>query len=190
MATLEIQQHVLLDCSLPKSSSACFTIISKWCMCDSEPHSMPDCGPSTQLIHTTINTKGWTLSHNLNMTIGLWKGARLTLGEYLWQMEPQMGSVGTNWVFGTQAHLGQKLLKDKLEIAVAVYNPHSRETTFKTKSETPTYRQWSNNGNISRCIRLSVSYNFGKQGLYVKRTNAKADDGGDNIGGSSKGAGM
>ena len=143
-----------------------------------------------QLPDEGINTKGWTLSHNLNMTIGLWKGARLTLGEYLWQMEPQMSSVGTNWVFGTQAHLGQKLLKDKLEIAVAVYNPHSRVTNFKTKSETPTYRQRSNNGNISRCIRLSVSYNFGKQGLYVKRTNAKSDDGGDNVGGSSKDAGM
>ena len=83
---------------------------------------------------------------------------------------------------------GQKLLKDKLEIAVAVYNPHARTSTYKLYSETPTYRQWSSNSTVGRCIRLSVSYNFGKQGLYVKRTNAKADDGGDNIGGTSKGA--
>ena len=137
-----------------------------------------------------IESKGWTLSHNLNMMIALWKGARLTLGEYLWRMEPQMGSVGTNWVFGTQARLGQKLLKDKLEIAVAVYNPHERLSTFKTMSDTPTYRQWRSDSTVGRCIRLSVSFNFGKQGLYVKRTNAKSDDGGDNIGGNSKGAGL
>ena len=138
-----------------------------------------------------IETKGWTLSHNLNMTIGLWNGARLTLSEYLMRMEPQMGRVGTNWVFGTQAHLGQKLLKDKMEIAIAVYNPHSRTTAFKQYSETPTYRQWATSTNYSRCIRLSISYNFGKQGLYVKRTNAKSDDGGDNIGSAStSGGGM
>lgn len=137
-----------------------------------------------------IKTQGWTMSQNLNMTIGLWKGARLTLSEYLLHMEPQMNGVGTNWVFGTQAHLGQKFLKDKLEIAVAVYNPHDRVSTFKNKAITPTYLQWSENSTIGRCIKLSVSYNFGKQGLYVKRTNAKSDDGGDNIGGSSKGAGM
>ena len=135
-----------------------------------------------------IETKGWSMSHNLNMMIALWKGARLTLSEYLWRTEPSMGYVGANWVFGTQAHLGQKLLKDKLEIAVAVFNPHSRETIYKLKSNTPTYIQHSVNGSVSRSIRLSISYNFGKQGLYVKRTNAKADDGGDNIGGTSTGA--
>ena len=144
-----------------------------------------------QLPDEGIDTQGWTLSHNLNMTIGLWKGARLTLSEYLLRMEPQMASVGTNWVFGTQAHLGQKLFKDKLEVTVAVYNPHSQKTIFNTLSETPTYRQWATNTNYSRCIRLSVSYNFGKQGLYVKRTNAKSDDGGDNIGSASaSGGGM
>ena len=135
-----------------------------------------------------IKSKGWTLSHNLNMMIALWKGARLTLGEYLLRMEPQMGSVGTNWVFGTQARLGQKLLKDKLEIAVAAFNPHERLSTFKTMSDTPTYRQWASNSTVGRCIRLSVSYNFGKQGLYVKRTNAKSDDGGESVGAASKGA--
>ncbi|MBR3678271.1 MAG: outer membrane beta-barrel protein [Alistipes sp.] len=135
-----------------------------------------------------IESKGWTMSQNLNMMIALWKGARLTLSEYLLRIEPQMGRVGTNWILGTQARLGQKLLKDKLEIAVAVYNPHARTTTFKQLAETPTYRQWASNSTVGRCIRLSVSYNFGKQGLYVKRTNAKSDDGGDNIGGTSTGA--
>lgn len=135
-----------------------------------------------------IESKGWTLSQNLNMMIALWKGARLTLGEYLMHIEPRMGSVGTNWVFGTQARLGQKLLKDKLEIAVAVYNPHARLSRYDSRSETPTYRQWASNRHIDRSIRLSVSYKFGKNGLYVKRTASKSDDGGDSIGAASKGA--
>ena len=135
-----------------------------------------------------IESGGWSMSHNLNMMIALWKGARLTLGEYLWRTDPQMGRVSTNWVFGTQARLGQKLLKDKLEIAVAAYNPHARVSTFESKTETPTYRQWASNSTVGRCIRLSISYNFGKQGLYVKRTASKADDGGENIGGATAGA--
>ncbi len=135
-----------------------------------------------------IESSGWAMSHNLNMMVALWKGARLTLGEYLWRMDPQMGSVGTNWVFGTQARLGQKLLKDRLEIAIAAYNPHARVSTFESKTETPTYRQWASNSTVGRCIRLSISYNFGKQGLYVKRTASKADDGGDNVGGATAGA--
>ncbi len=142
---------------------------------------------SYQLLNEGIKNEGWTFSHNLNMMIALWKGARLTLAEYVFLFEPQMGVVTTNWMFGTQAHLGQKLLKDKLEIAVAVFNPHAQLTVLKSYSETTTYRQWSTNSSVGRCIKLSVSYNFGKQGLYVKRTNAKSDDGGDNVGAASAG---
>lgn len=141
-----------------------------------------------QLPNEGINSKGWTFSHNLNIMVALWKGARISLAEYVWLSEPQMGSVSTNWILGTQAHFSQKLLKDNLEIAVAMFNPHSKFTIYKSMSDTPTYRQWATNSTVSRCIKLSVSYKFGKQGLYVKRTNAKSDDGGDNIGGASAGA--
>lgn len=99
-----------------------------------------------------------------------------------------MGSVYTNWVVGTSVRFGQKLLKEKMEISLAVNNPHAKYTDQKRVSTAPTYTQHRNDRTVGRNIRLSVSYNFGKQGLYVRRTNRKADDGGDSVGGSSKGA--
>lgn len=135
-----------------------------------------------------ISAKGFSFAHNLSATVALWKGARLTLSEFVYRPEPQMGSVYTNWVVGTSVRFGQKLLKEKMEISLAVNNPHAKYTDQKRVSTAPTYTQHRNDRTVGRNIRLSVSYNFGKQGLYVKRTNRKADDGGDSVGGSSKGA--
>jgi hypothetical protein len=50
----------------------------------------------------------------------------------------------------------------------------------------PTYVQNLIATNISRSIRLSVSYRFGKQGLYVKKTKRKSDSTTEDVGGSSQ----
>ena len=50
----------------------------------------------------------------------------------------------------------------------------------------PTYVQDLIATNITRSIRLSVSYRFGKQGLYVKRTKRKADSTTEEIGGGGQ----
>jgi hypothetical protein len=50
----------------------------------------------------------------------------------------------------------------------------------------PTYLQTLVATNITRSIRFSVSYRFGKQGIYVKRTRRKADNTTEEIGGTSQ----
>ena len=132
-----------------------------------------------------IAVAGWAFSENINATIALWKGARLTLSEYLAKMQPQQSSVSKNWFFTTSARLGQKLAKDKLEISISVQNPHSRTIRHLSESTTPTYivnQAWTN---VNRSIRLSVSYRFGKQGVAVKRTKRKGDDSTEEVGGSN-----
>ena len=132
-----------------------------------------------------IAVAGWAFSENINTTIALWKGARLTLSEYLAKMQPQQSSVSKNWFFTTSARLGQKLAKDKLEISISVQNPHSRTIRHLSESTTPTYivnQAWTN---VNRSIRLSVSYRFGKQGVAVKRTKRKGDDSTEEVGGSN-----
>lgn len=134
-----------------------------------------------------IETSGWGASQNLNMTIALWKGAKLSLSEYVVLPEPRMGQRGDRWIVGTSARLGQKLLKEKMEISVVVNNPHEKYSKYVQLKETPTYIQRNTFLNLSRSIRLSISYRFGKQGLSVKSTNKKIDDGGDEVSGGSKG---
>ncbi len=134
-----------------------------------------------------IETAGWGVSQNFNMTIALWKGAKLSLSEYLVLPEPRMGQRGDRLIVGTSARLGQKLLKEKMEISVVVNNPHEKYSRYVQLQETPTYIQRNTFVNWSRSIRLSVSYRFGKQGLYVKSTNKKVDDASDEVSGGSKG---
>lgn len=134
-----------------------------------------------------IVTEGWGVSQNLNMTIALWKGAKLSLSEYVVLPEPRMGQRGDRWTVGTSARLGQKLLKEKMEISVVVNNPHEKYSKYVQVQETPTFIQRNTFLNMSRSIRLSISYRFGKQGLSVKSTNKKVDDASDEISGGSKG---
>ena len=130
----------------------------------------------------------WAFSESVNATIALWKGARLTLSEYCAKMQPQQTMVAKSWFFVTSARLGQKLLKDKLELSLSVQNPHSKTMKFDLQMTAPTYVQNLIVTNVSRSIRLSVSYRFGKQGLYVKRANRKSDSTTEEVGASQQGS--
>ncbi len=133
-----------------------------------------------------VGVAGWAFSESVNATIALWKGARLTLSEYCAKMQPQQTMVAQNWFLTTSARLGQKLLKDKLELSVSVQNPHSKNMKHELLMSAPTYLQTLVATNITRSIRFSVSYRFGKQGIYVKRTRRKADNTTEEIGGTSQ----
>ena len=133
-----------------------------------------------------IAVKGWAFSESVNATIGLWKGARLTISEYLAKMQPQNSAVSKSWYFTTSARLGQKLLKDKLELSVSVQNPHSRTIRHLTESTTPTYLMNQSWKSVNRSIRLSLSYRFGKHGVAVKRTKRKTDSTTEEIGGGQQ----
>ena len=133
-----------------------------------------------------IAVKGWAFSESVNATIALWKGARLTISEYLAKMQPQNSAVSKSWYFTTSARLGQKLLKDKLELSVSVQNPHSRTIRHLTESTTPTYLMNQSWKSVNRSIRLSLSYRFGKHGVAVKRTKRKTDSTTEEIGGGGQ----
>ena len=133
-----------------------------------------------------IAVKGWAFSESVNATIALWKGARLTISEYLAKMQPQNSAVSKSWYFTTSARLGQKLLKDKLELSVSVQNPHSRTIRHLTESATPTYLMNQSWKSVNRSIRLSLSYRFGKHGVAVKRTKRKTDSTTEEIGGGGQ----
>lgn len=133
-----------------------------------------------------VAVAGWAFSESVNVTVALWKGARLTLSEYCAKMQPQQTMVAQNWFLTTSARLGQKLLKDRLELSLSVQNPHSKTMKHDLLMTSPTYVQNLIATNITRSIRFSISYRFGKQGLYVKRANRKADSTTEEVGASNQ----
>jgi hypothetical protein len=95
--------------------------------------------------------------------------------------------VSKNIYLSTTVRLGQKLLKDKMELSLSVQNPHAGKHEFHTLTTTPTYIQNAYYTAFARSIRIALSYRFGKQGLYVKRANRKSDSSIEEVGGSTQG---
>ncbi len=130
----------------------------------------------------------WAMNNTLNMVIGVWRGARLTLSGYAVLPDQGAGTMRHNkWIFVTAAGINQKFLKDKLELSVVVNNPHSKWMRGRLTDDTPTYRRDIAFGQLARSLRLSLTYRFGKQGLYVKSANRKEDDTTTEIGNTGKG---
>lgn len=135
-----------------------------------------------------IETEGWSYAQSFNATVGLWKGSRLTLSEYLSLPEPSMTSEFRRPFVFTSIRLGQKFLKEKLEFSVAVSNPFDKSLKFSQLTRTPSYVQRSVNYNRNRGVRFSLSWRFGKQQISVKQTNRKSDNTTEEVGGGSKSA--
>ena len=134
-----------------------------------------------------IRTRGWAFSETLNMTIALWKGARLTLSEAAMLPNLKLGSTPKSWIVNTSVRLGQRFLKNKLEVALAVNNPQAKWLDMKNLEQTPSYIRHSSHRMVFRSVQLSASYRFGKRGLYVKQTNRKYDDSTSDVGKMSSG---
>lgn len=122
-----------------------------------------------------IENEGWCYMQSMNAMFGLWKGARLTLSEYLMMPEPSMMSVWKRPIVMTGIRLGQKFLKDKMEFSVTVQNPLTKEMTYRIENRTPSYLQTTRSMNRARSVRFALSWRFGKQGIAVKQTNRKTD---------------
>ena len=133
-----------------------------------------------------LRSEFWAMNNVLNMTIALWRDARLTLTGYAVMPDQGMTTMRhRKWIFGTSAGINQKFLKDKLELSVVVNNPHSKTMKGRLTDDTPTYYRDVAFTQFVRSIRLSLTYRFGKQGLYVKSTNRKIDDSTTEVGNSN-----
>lgn len=129
-----------------------------------------------------VEVEGWCYTQSLNAMIGLWKGARLTLSEYLIQPEPSVSREWKHPMVMTGLRLGQRFLNEKMEFSITVQNPLSERLIYKMVSETPTSIQHTRLSGPARSVRFALSWRFGKQGIAVKKTNRKADTHTESIG--------
>ena len=65
--------------------------------------------------------------------------------------------------------VSQYLLDRKLMISVSANDPFWREKTYNFEFNDPTFSSHSVNRYLTRTFRLSLTYNFGKMDLQVKK---------------------
>ena len=136
-----------------------------------------------------IVSSGWSYNQSFNATIGLWRGARLTLSEFMSQAPVSMSARWTRPFLYTGINLGQKFLQEKLELTLMMTSPLRRRSVTISRSETPTYNQSMRYENELRSLGFSLSWRFGKQRIAVKQTNRKADTTTESVGGSGANGG-
>ena len=141
-------------------------------------YAMPDQG---------IVSSGWSYNQSFNATIGIWKGARLTLSEFMSQAPVSMSARWTRPFLFTGINLGQKFLQDKLELTLMMTSPLRRRSVTISRTETPTYNQTMRYENELRSLGFSLSWRFGKQRIAVKQTNRKADTTTESVGAAANG---
>lgn len=116
-----------------------------------------------------ISTKEFTFDQNLNMNIGLWKAATVSLGEGYNSGSANLGRKSGDY-FYSYATLSQKFFDKKLQLSVSCYNPFTKYQTYSSSAQTPTYRSQSRSRNHSRQFSIGAYWRFGKQNVEVKKT--------------------
>ena len=114
------------------------------------------------------NNDGFYYRISINGRITLWKdGAVNVNGGYNSPSIRLQGKFsGYNY---SNIGLSQYFLKRKLMLSLSFNNPFTKELKFRNESSTPDFKYFSENINISRSLRLNLSYNFGKMGENVRK---------------------
>ena len=129
-----------------------------------------------------IYTDRYIFTENLNCDIGLWRNARLMLGEFYTTGEPQLGSYHDGFLYYYMG-LKQSLFKGKLDLTLMATNPFSNATEWDSVAKTPTYNSYTCSRMKNRQISLRLSWRFGKQNVSVKRTSRSIEN--DDLQGAS-----
>lgn len=120
-------------------------------------------------------SSGWGLNHSATLSLKLWKGAQFTVTEMLFRIGPTLNMTSDSNIFVLTMQLGQKFLKDKLEVQLKVTNPQSRYSTADIVTTTPSYRNIYHVERLNRMLGLSVTYKFGKSNVQTKTVSRKDD---------------
>ncbi|MBQ0080210.1 MAG: outer membrane beta-barrel protein [Alistipes sp.] len=140
-------------------------------------------GWHTRNLHLqNITCSGWSIQQSATLSVKLWKGATLTATEFTMRMAPQLQYKMESTICFTQLRLGQKFLKDRMELSLTAGNPHSREISGDITTKTPTYVANIHQCRVTRSLQFALTYRFGKNGLSVKKTSRNQDTLSDSVG--------
>ena len=144
-----------------------------------------------------MRNHGWGFNGNGNLRVGLWKnGAFTSFMGYNSKSTNLQGESSEFLYYGMG--LSQQLLKQKMRLNVSLQHPFKKYSSYWSKLETPDMSQRSDQRQVRRMVNFSLSYNFGKMNVQVKkaRRGIQNDDlkagesGGTGNAGTSAGGGQ
>jgi len=138
-----------------------------------------------------MHNHGWGFNGNGNIRVGLWKnGAVTSFVGYNSKRINLQGESSEFMYYGMG--FNQQLFQQKMRFNVSLQFPFKKYTSYWSKLETPDMIQRSDQRQILRMVNFSLSYNFGKMNVQVKkaRRGIQNDDlkAGENGGAGSTGA--
>ena len=123
-----------------------------------------------------LQNSGFGYSGGFGANLNLWKGGSINANAFLFRSNITLQSrypVNSSISFG----ISQKLLNEKLTIALNITEPFTKTKTYKFDSEDITYRMHSRSTTFQRAANLSIIWRFGKfQATVKKAKRAIIDD--------------
>lgn len=136
----------------------------------------------------SISSSGTSYYGSLNTRFVFWKDGSINMygGIYSPSIELQNKS---SMFYYSSIGLSQSFLSKKLMLSMSLSNPFWKIRTFSNTYTDPNYYMHTNDSYRSRTLRFSVTYNFGKMGLEVKKAKRGIQNDDVKSGGSSSGGG-
>ena len=122
-----------------------------------------------------LDNSGFGYSGGLGANLNLWKGGSINANAFLFRSNITLqSSYPVN--SSTSIGISQKLLNDKLTIALNITEPFNKTKTYKFDSEDITYKMHSRSITYQRAANFSIVWRFGKFQATVKKARRNIID--------------
>jgi hypothetical protein len=136
----------------------------------------------------SITSKGYTYSNYVGARFVLWKGNSINFNGGIYSPSIMLQGKSSTYTY-SGISMSQSFLNKKMSVNLSVSNPFKKTQVYSSNYTDPNYTQHSESTYPSRSLRCSLTYNFGKMGMDVKKARRGIQNDDMKSGGSSSGGG-
>jgi outer membrane receptor protein involved in Fe transport len=134
-----------------------------------------------------ITNKGFNYRGSFGARQTLWKDGSITANLGLYSSDIMLQGKSSSYYY-TSLSLSQYFLKRKLMLSLSASDPFRSRMKYNNESGDVTFSSHTESSYPSRNVRLSLSYNFGKMALQVKKAKRGINNDDLKSSGSSEGS--
>jgi len=132
----------------------------------------------------SITNKGYSYSNYVGARFMLWKNNSISFNGGVYSPSIMLQGKSSTYSY-SGISMSQSFFDKKMSVNLSVSNPFKKSIVYSTNSNDPYYTQHSETIYPSRSFRCSVTYNFGKSGMDVKKARRSIQNDDVKSGGSS-----
>jgi len=132
----------------------------------------------------SITNKGYSYSNYVGARFMLWKGNSISFNGGVYSPSIMLQGKSSTYTY-SGISMSQSFFDKKMAVNLSVSNPFKKSQVYTTNITDPYYTQRSETIYPSRSLRCSVTYNFGKSGMDVKKARRGIQNDDVKSGGSS-----